>query len=67
MRRALLLVAVVALVAGCAGLARSEGEPLDVLTFNIRYANPGDGEDTLVSTIEIKEDGSILANGQRIK
>ena len=31
------------------------------------FARPGDGEDTLVSTIEMKEDGSILANGQRIK
>lgn len=31
------------------------------------FARPGDGPDTLVSTIEMKEDGSILANGQRIK
>ena len=31
------------------------------------FARPGDGEDSLVSTIEMKEDGSILANGQRIK
>lgn len=31
------------------------------------FARPGDGEDTLVSTIELNEDGSILANGQRIK
>jgi hypothetical protein len=31
------------------------------------FARPGDGEDSLVSTIEVKEDGSILANGQRIK
>lgn len=31
------------------------------------FARPGDGEDTLVSTIEVKEDGSVLANGQRIK
>ena len=31
------------------------------------FARPGDGEDTLVSTIEVKEDGSILANGQRIQ
>lgn len=30
-------------------------------------ARPGDGPDTLVSKIEVKEDGSILANGQRIK
>ena len=31
------------------------------------FARPGDGEDTLVSTIEVKEEGSILANGQRIQ
>ncbi len=31
------------------------------------FARPGDGEDTLVSTIEVTEDGSVLANGQRIK
>ena len=31
------------------------------------FARPGEGEDTLVSTIEIKEDGAILANGQRIR
>lgn len=30
------------------------------------FARP-DGEDDLTSTIEVKEDGSILANGQRIK
>ena len=31
------------------------------------FARPGDGADTLISTIEMKEDGSILANGQRIR
>jgi len=31
------------------------------------FARPGDGEDTLQSTIEMKEDGSIVANGQRIR
>ena len=31
------------------------------------FAQPGDGPDTLVSTIEMKEDGSVLANGQRIR
>ena len=31
------------------------------------FARPGEGEDTLVSTIEFNEDGSIMANGQRIK
>ena len=31
------------------------------------FTRPGDGDDTLVSTIEVNEDGSILANGQRIK
>lgn len=31
------------------------------------FANAGEGEDELISTIEVKEDGSVLANGQRIK
>lgn len=31
------------------------------------FARPGDGPDTLVSTIELQEDGSVLANGQRIR
>ena len=31
------------------------------------FAVPGDGEDTLNSKIEVKGDGQILANGQRIK
>ena len=31
------------------------------------FAVPGEGEDTLNSTIEVKGDGQILANGQRIK
>ena len=31
------------------------------------FARPGDGPDTLVSTIEVKEDGSVLANGQRVR
>ncbi len=31
------------------------------------FARPGEGEDTLVSTIEVQEDGAIIANGQRIR
>lgn len=31
------------------------------------FAQPGEGEDTFVSTIEVQEDGSVLANGQRIR
>lgn len=31
------------------------------------FARPGEGADTLVSTIQVNEDGSVLANGQRIK
>lgn len=31
------------------------------------FARPGEGPDTLVSTIEVNEDGSVLANGQRIR
>lgn len=31
------------------------------------FARPGDGEDTLTSTLEVTEDGGVLANGQRIQ
>ncbi len=31
------------------------------------FARPGDGVDTLTSRIEVNGDGSVLANGQRIK
>jgi len=31
------------------------------------FARPGDGEDTLVSKIEVKGDGSVSANGQRLR
>ncbi|QFT91870.1 hypothetical protein FIU86_03385 [Roseovarius sp. THAF9] len=31
------------------------------------FAVPGDGEDTLNSTIEVKSDGQVLANGQRLR
>jgi hypothetical protein len=31
------------------------------------FARPGAGEDTLVSEITVQEDGSVLANGQRIR
>lgn len=31
------------------------------------FAVPGEGEDSLKSTIEVREDGQILANGQRIR
>ena len=31
------------------------------------FARPGDGADTLVSEIILNDDGTILANGQRIK
>jgi hypothetical protein len=31
------------------------------------FARPGGGEDTLVSEITVREDGSVLANGQRIR
>ncbi len=30
-------------------------------------ARPGDGPDTLVSTIEVKEDGSVFANGMQLQ
>ncbi|MEM6825702.1 MAG: DUF2125 domain-containing protein [Pseudomonadota bacterium] len=31
------------------------------------FARPGEGDDELVTTIEVQEDGSVLANGQRIR
>ncbi|WP_176244183.1 DUF2125 domain-containing protein [Pseudoruegeria aquimaris] len=31
------------------------------------FARPGDGEDTLTSTIEIDANGGVLANGQRLR
>ncbi|MBT8408047.1 MAG: DUF2125 domain-containing protein, partial [Alphaproteobacteria bacterium] len=31
------------------------------------FARPGNGADTLTSVIEVNPDGSVLANGQRIK
>lgn len=31
------------------------------------FARPGEGEDTLVSTIEVNEAGEVLANGQRLR
>lgn len=31
------------------------------------FARPGAGEDTLTSTIEVREDGAVFANGQRIR
>ncbi|MEZ5911207.1 MAG: DUF2125 domain-containing protein [Paracoccaceae bacterium] len=31
------------------------------------FAKPGDGEDTLVSKIEITPDGAVMANGQRLQ
>lgn len=31
------------------------------------FAVPGDGEDTLTSTIEVNSDGQVLANGQRLR
>jgi hypothetical protein len=31
------------------------------------FARPGDGQDTMVSTIEVKKDGSVLANGMQLK
>jgi hypothetical protein len=31
------------------------------------FARPGEGDDTLVSRIEVNEEGQVLANGQRLK
>lgn len=35
--------------------------------FTGMFARPGTGPDTLVSTIEVQEDGAVLANGQRVR
>jgi hypothetical protein len=31
------------------------------------FARPGNGEDTLTSTIEVNSEGAVLANGQRLR
>ncbi len=31
------------------------------------FGRPGEGEDTILSTIEVKENGQVLANGQRLQ
>ncbi|MEP3296361.1 MAG: DUF2125 domain-containing protein [Pseudoruegeria sp.] len=31
------------------------------------FARPGEGDDSLVSTIEVNEEGAVLANGQRLR
>ena len=31
------------------------------------FATPGDGDDTLVSKIEVNDQGHVLANGQRLQ
>ena len=31
------------------------------------FAKPGEGEDTLVSDIEMKEGGEVIVNGQKVK
>ena len=46
-------------------LAEAEAMPARMMMGML--AVPGEGEDSLVSKIEIGEDGSISANGQRIK
>ena len=44
-----------------------EGEAGGVRMMMGLFARPGDGPDTLTSTLEINEEGHILANGQRIQ
>lgn len=31
------------------------------------FGTPGEGEDVITSTIEVTEDGQVLANGQRLR
>ena len=44
-----------------------EDQAMGVRMMTGMFAVAGDGEDTLTSKIEVNGDGSILANGQRIK
>ena len=44
-----------------------EDQAMGARTMMGMFAVPGDGEDTLNSKIEVKGNGQILANGQRIK
>ncbi|MFC3119058.1 DUF2125 domain-containing protein [Jhaorihella thermophila] len=45
----------------------SEDEAMGFRMMLGMLAVPGDGPDTLNSTIEVNEQGQVLANGQRIK
>ena len=44
-----------------------EDQAMGVRMMTGMVARPGDGADTLVSEIELTEDGQVLANGQRLK
>lgn len=45
----------------------SEDDAMGARMMMSMFARPGEGEDTLTSTLEVREDGSVLANGQRIQ
>lgn len=45
----------------------SEQDAMGARMMSGMFTVPGPGDDSLTSTIEIKKDGSILANGQRLK
>lgn len=49
-----------------AGLMRQE-DTMGAQMMLGMFAKPGEGEDTLVSEIEVKKTGEVLANGQRLK
>ena len=44
-----------------------EDQAMGVRMMMGMFAVPGDGEDVLNSTIEVRPDGQVLANGQRLR
>lgn len=44
-----------------------EDQAMGVRMMTGMFARPGDGDDTLISDIEMTEEGHVLANGQRLK
>ncbi len=44
-----------------------EEQAMGIRMMSGLFARPGDGDDTLVSKIEVKPTGEIIANGQRLK
>lgn len=45
----------------------SEDDAMGIRMMSAAFVKPGEGEDHMTSTIEMTEEGHILANGQRLK